>query len=573
MEQANIHIERIDEIPLLLQHLRAMGLAEMIDAHIRPHGNWGPELSLGETIEVWLTYILSEGDHRLCAVEGWVASLEETLRHLVSPRLTPQALCDDRLARALRYLAQDEPWRSLEEDLNRHLLRVYALPGETVRLDTSTLMVYTEVSPEGLVQFGFSKEHRPDVPQVKVALATLDPLGLPLVTLVLPGNRADDPVYTPLVEQVHTLLGAGKMYIGDSKMAAAATRAAIQRGGDVYLCPAPRTVVSEEEVWEYVKQAGQKEQIQYWQVERGDGSLLAGEGFKVVVEMRVEVGEEREVWSEERWVLRPRWRYEEAVRQMERRLLQAEAALGALNERGRGRRRYSTQEALAERVQAVLQRHQVEGLLEVTYRCEVEERSVRGYKGRPARVERREEWFIAGVKRDEKALSEKKERLGWRVYLCNGAAQGHRMSAEVVLRAYGGQFSVEQSFRRMRNRPIGVSPMYLHLDSHRVGLLRLFSLALRVLTLLEHVVRENLSRQERKLYGLYEGNPKRGTDRPTAERLLRAFKGVHLAIGRLEGHDFYHVTALSRLQEEILDLLGFSESVYTTLTVQSAQPP
>ena len=198
---------------------------------------------------------------------------------------------------------------------------------------------------------------------------------------------------------------------------------------------------------------------------------------------------------------------------------------------------------------------------------------MRGYRGRPARVERREEWFIAGVERDEKALSEMKERLGWRVYLCNGAAQGGGMSAEMVLRAYGGQFRVEQGFRRMRNQPIGVSPMYLHCDSHRIGLLRLFSLALRALTLLEHVVRETLAQQGRGLYGLYEGNPKRGTDRPTAERLLRAFKGVHLAIGHLGDHDFCHVTALSHLQKEILHLLGFSESVYTTLATQSAQPP
>ena len=234
MAQAfDIHIERIDDVPLLLRLRKEMGLAEVIDAYLKPHGNWGEELSLGDTLCVWLGYILSQGDHRLSAVEGWVASLLETLRQLVSPELTPKALCDDRLARALRYLAQDEEWAALERGLGQRLIRVYALPQDTVRLDTSTLSTYAVVREDGLVQFGFSKDHRPDLPQVKVGLAALDPMGMPLVSLVVEGNRADDPLYLPLIEQAQALLGSGRLYVGDSKMAAAATRAFIHHQRDI----------------------------------------------------------------------------------------------------------------------------------------------------------------------------------------------------------------------------------------------------------------------------------------------------------------------------------------------------
>jgi transposase len=45
-----------------------------------------------------------------------------------------------------------------------------------------------------LFQFGHSKDHRPDLPQVKVMLSTLDPLGVPLATAVVPGHHADDPL-------------------------------------------------------------------------------------------------------------------------------------------------------------------------------------------------------------------------------------------------------------------------------------------------------------------------------------------------------------------------------------------
>ena len=117
----------MDDVPLIWAHLEAMGIAEEIDAHFHPHGNRNSCLSLGKTVAVWLTYILSQGDHRMSAAEGWVAGLRETWCRLVSSQLKPEALCDDRLARALRYLAQDEVWEAFEEALNRRLLRVCSL--------------------------------------------------------------------------------------------------------------------------------------------------------------------------------------------------------------------------------------------------------------------------------------------------------------------------------------------------------------------------------------------------------------------------------------------------------------
>ena len=55
------------------------------------------------------------------------------------------------------------------------------------------------VSEGGLFQFGHSKDYRPDLPQVKVMQAVLDPLGMPLATDVVSGERADDPLYMPCI--------------------------------------------------------------------------------------------------------------------------------------------------------------------------------------------------------------------------------------------------------------------------------------------------------------------------------------------------------------------------------------
>src|SRR5438552_892674 len=83
-------------------------------------------------------------------------------------------------------------------------------------------------------------DRHPDQPQVKIALAALDPLGLPLATVVVPGNQGDDPLYRPLIKRVRATLGSGeRLYVGDAKMATLETRAAVHRGGDYYLCPLP----------------------------------------------------------------------------------------------------------------------------------------------------------------------------------------------------------------------------------------------------------------------------------------------------------------------------------------------
>jgi hypothetical protein len=93
-----------------------------------------------------------------------------------------------------------------------------------------------------------------------------------------------------------------------------------------------------------------------------------------------------------------------------------------------------------------------------------------------------------------------------------------------------------------------------------------------VLTLLEYVVRRQLAAEGETLSGLYAGNPKRQTARPTAERLLEAFQEVTLTVIEGVGQVSLHLTALSPLQERILELLGFSSRVYTRLCTVSREP-
>ena len=106
MAEIEVQNERVDDIPLLIGQQQKMGLAEIVDTIINPH--WRRQgLSVGQTIMAWLTFILSESDHRLSYVEPWVETHLETLQRLLTPDLTVQDFSDDRLGDILRYLSHD----------------------------------------------------------------------------------------------------------------------------------------------------------------------------------------------------------------------------------------------------------------------------------------------------------------------------------------------------------------------------------------------------------------------------------------------------------------------------------
>ena len=87
----------------------------------------------------------------------------------------------------------------------------------------------------------------------------------------------------------------------------------------------------------------------------------------------------------------------------------------------------------------------------------------------------------------------------------------------------------------------------------------LLTIALTLFTLMEFLVRRQLSAAQQSLSGLYPGSPKRSTSRPTAEKLLAAFSGLTLY---LYPDGSREITSLNSLQKEILHLMKIPESIY-----------
>src|SRR6266403_6189500 len=232
--------ERVDDVALLIGQMITMGLPEVLDRHI-PH-HWKQRgLSWGWTAVIWLAYIITEGDHRKVSVETYLKGMHHTLSHLTAQVIEPLDLSDDRLSHLLQHLSKPAYWHQIERDLNARSLEVHALPQDVIRCDATTVSGDHEVTAGGLVQFGHSQD-APTRPQIKVMMGSLDPLGMPLSTDVLSGERADDGLYIPLIKRLEAGMSqTGLLFVGDCKMSALGTRAYVVGRQHMYLSPLPCT--------------------------------------------------------------------------------------------------------------------------------------------------------------------------------------------------------------------------------------------------------------------------------------------------------------------------------------------
>src|SRR6266446_4782522 len=332
-EIPNIITERVDDIPLLLEQMQQMALPTLFDDHFPTHGNWYG-LSLGWVSTIWLSSILSRGDHRLVHVEPWVATRLFTLQTVTGQDVERLDFTDDRLDIVLRRLSDDARWAQFESRLNQHTVRVYDLSTERIHVDSTTASAYTSVSQDGLFQFGHSKDYRPDLPQVKVMQAVLDPLGMPLATDVVSGERADDPLYVPCIRRVQASLGRhGLLYVGDCKLASRDTRAWIAGQGGYYLCPLPQVQLAERE-WAEAFEALERGEVVLSPVfrESDDGKpQLIAEGYERQVPMVREAKGESQSWTERRLVVRSLRQAKASEAALRARVAQAKAQVEALN--------------------------------------------------------------------------------------------------------------------------------------------------------------------------------------------------------------------------------------------------
>jgi transposase len=456
LDQFETTSERIDNLPLLIYWLKSMHVDTVID-HVlgTAHGNW-EGLSYGEVALVFVAYVLMRCTHFLSPMQEWASKHLVSLSQAMGKTVYERDFTDDRLGVVLSRLGDEvtQPGEQIELELGQHILRAYALPTEIARIDTTTVSVHHETKEDnGLMQYGHSKDHRPDLRQFKAVLGTLDPVGVPLATAALSGEQSDDPQYLPTWRRMVAVIGhTDFLTVGDCKLASLANRAQIHAGGGFYLAPLPMTGDTPAELAAWVLKPPHKVQaIRLTSQSRTDGSAPVGRGFAVQVkcEWNAEppITAARVTWTERNLVVQSAAHAQRQRQGLSDRLSKAETALRDL-------KLAHTQVDLDKRVQAILTRYDVTDYLQVRYTEHVESKTRylgRGRPGpnRPTQTTETHTWTAKSRSACQQAAIKRFNRLaGWRVYVTNTPAR--RLSLAAAVTCYRQEWQPEHGSASFR---------------------------------------------------------------------------------------------------------------------------
>lgn len=572
-EAVELTHERVDDIPLLFGVMGQLNLAALLDEHLGKHG-LHQGVSPGWLACVWLAYILSEGDHRKAAVADWVARHRTTLERLLGQGLRETDFTDDRLAILLRRFSVASAWAAIEAALWQQTLCVYEVGLTGVRLDGTTTYGFHALTPDSLMQVGHSKDHHPELGQLRLMAACAQPSGQLLAADVHAGNRPDDVGYLPLLERVQQLLGrSGLLYAGDCKMGALAIRAHLAKSGDYYLMPLARNGEANQLLDSWIEAFVQREPV--WHLAWRENRVLgAGGSFTREVHWPKRPASQAPsfTWRERVLVVRSPALLAQQAKELEADLAQAEAALRKLTPpKGPGRRCFRQPTALRAAIRRVEERYGVAGLLKIRWQRQLRSSLRQVGPGRPSpkrtqRVVREVRYVIEAVERDAAAIAAQQERLGWRLYVSN-APEAEVGFAGAVLHYHGGS-CLERDFHLLKSHPLGIRPLYVRRNDQLRGLTHLLTVGMRLLTLLEGQVRKALASAGQSWSGLYEGQPQRRTTSPSAPLLLKAVARAEITLTRLRwaGQQAWHLTTLPALLHDLLACLGLSAALYEQLT-------
>jgi transposase len=559
-------IERVDTIPLIIGFLEKMGVQQVIDSIFTPHGNWSG-LSYGQLTVLFVTYVLHSLTHRFSGMEAWVNQHKAVIEGVTGWRVGEKDATDDRLGRLAEVLGEsDEGISECQLRMGQNIISAYQLPTQIVRYDTTSFNVHhhPENGKNGILEFGHSKNHRPDLLQFKQGLATLDPAGVPLLSETFPGNRADDPCYLPAWRRmVQTIGNPDFLFIADCKAASHETRATIDHEKGYYLFPLPMTGETPRRVKELVLNPGQtlQEIVLAPKQDHDDEERLVGKGF--VVDQQMEARLENGAFHrwQERWMVS--CSHAHAQRQeksFQNRLDKAEEKLSKLKVKSK-----DNADSFRLKAEKILQAHKVEEYfrLEINESITPQKKYIgRGRPGPKTPFEMVDIQTIAlVVHRNEEVIAQFRLLAGWRIFVTNVAE--NRMTLNQSTQYYRDEWLVERGFHRFKRGQIPALPLFLRLPERIKGLMLMLTIALQVLTLMEFVSRRELAKSDESISGLVPGNPKMKTTRPTAERLLSQFDNLHLLIeDKGKKISAVMVEGLTTLQKKILSILKLPEEIY-----------
>jgi len=108
-----------------------------------------------------------------------------------------------------------------------------------------------------------------------------------------------------------------------------------------------------------------------------------------------------------------------------------------------------------------------------------------------------------------------------------------------------------------------LSPIHIQKDERIDGLVKLLTIPLRILVLIDKTIQDCIAKRGKKLSGLFRYNLKKEVSRPKAERIIEFFEGIYASFCYVGELSCILVLGLESKHREILELLNMSEEIFT----------
>jgi transposase len=531
-----MRVERLDHLGIVAGICREIGLAEYLDALAGPSQQ---QVSVGTATVAMILNGLGFSNRRLYLVAQFFAT--KPVEHLLGPGIRAEMLHDDCLGRTLDWLHDHDP-TALFAGIARQARQRFGIAARQVHVDTTSFAVTGDYAADLdahtlAVTYGYSRDHRADLKQWMLALATTRAGDVPLFCQALDGNASDKVSLVAAVEALAEQLRGddeeAPIFVADSGLYSAENVARLSTAGVRWISRVPDTSKAARAARAVADDAWQRQGDLFWAA-----APQAPDGERWVV-VRTAQGEGQARATLQRQVESTRDQWEKALWHLgNQRFACVPDARAALA------RQLKTRPAWlqVERVLVMQPKHRRPG---------------RPRKGMPPD---QIEWqLLTTLSVDEVALAQEARRKAAFVVATNVLA-ADQLADQELIRTYKEQHSVERGFTFLKDPLFLASSVFVKKPERIVALALVMVLCLLVYRLAEHRVREQLAATGQTV----PNQLKQPTDHPTLRWIFQWFEGVSLIVFQPpHGPPQHDLAGLEPLHEQVAALLGpYCEKLY-----------
>ena len=525
-----VRVERLDHLGIVAGICREIGLGAYLDALAEPSQQ---QVSVGTATVAMILNGLGFSNRRLYLVSQFFAT--KPVEHLLGAGITAEMLHDDCLGRTLDWLYDHDP-TALFAGIARQARQRFGITAQQVHVDTTSFAVTGEYAADLdahtlAVTYGYSRDHRADLKQWMLALATTRASDVPLFCQALDGNASDKVTLVAVVEALAEQLRADNeeeapIFVADSGLYGAENVARLSAAGVRWISRVPGTSTEAKAALAVADAAWQHDGDLFW---APVPQAPAGERWVVV---RTTQGEDQVRKTLQRQVDTTREQWEKALWHLSnRRFACAPDAQAALAHHLKPRPQWLT-------VQAYLISH-----------------PKRSRPGRPRQgtPPDRTEWQIqAAVTVDEAGVARAVQRNASFLVATNVLA-ADQLADQELIRTYKDQHSVERGFSFLKDPLFLASSVFVKKPERIVALSLVMVLCLLVYRLAEHRLREQLAATGQTVPNQLQ----QPTGRPTLRWIFQCFEGVNLVVFQPpHGPPQRELAGLEPVHEQVIRLLG-----------------